>query len=135
MDKKSFSSPYDVFDACVNVEFAGEDEEIVAEAVDVCEYVVVECWLLVVGCWMLVSEAVGEAKDAAFSASAYGAAYVSIGCATATARKNEKAQWRNNAIQAVDLSFYCLDHLWRNDIPGTNVTLCCVCSKIATNDE
>lgn len=76
------------------VDVAGEDEEVVAEAVDVGEDYGVD-----------VGSGVGEGEDVAFGASADCAGDVGVGGSDRTAGEYELAELRDHRVEEVDLVF------------------------------
>ena len=108
----------------IDVEFSCQDEEVVAEAVNVCDSLFIDD-----------GSFFDEPQDGAFGSSADGAAYVCYGCGTASSRQYETAEWGQGGIDAIDFFFHACDHLWGDDVVGSHLSLAVVGGEVASEDE
>lgn len=118
------SSPCNVFYACVHIQCTCKDEEVVAESVDVAEYVVL--YLHTTFC---------KAQDAAFGTSADSAADVCLTGSNASAWQDEVAKWWQLFLQPVNLLLNFPDHGFRYYVALSEFFLARIGSKVTSNDE
>ena len=117
-------SPNNIGGFCICVQFSGENEEVVTEAIDVGGETFVHgdtCLL--------------QTDDAAFCTTTDSAADVADGGGAATAREDELMEWGKQGVDVVNLCLNTLHHLRGNGAAGADGALGIVGGQVAAYGE
>ena len=116
--------PCDITLPCIDIEFSCQQEEIVAQAIDIRGNSFID-----------LDAAFYKTEHAAFGSPTYGSAYMSIGGFTTASREYEQAQGWDNGFEAVDFCLDGADHLLCHDGFGVFLGGGIICSEIASHDK